>query len=187
MTSRHLVPPESQKDRTERSRTDRRLATQTVVCAVALSVGLLGATLACRADDPAPGEPTNITEKEPLPGVIEIDLDGPEDGPPPNIAAIRIQRGQVAQINCRSNTVWVMIPSRYFAEAGGGSDWAFGQEMIAFKIDRGFARVKLSEDFPSSDEDQSVYFSVLYFNGQTFYYQRGESPPRMIIPPSPLQ
>lgn len=183
MKSRHLVPPESLKNTTERSRSDRRLATRMVVYTVALSVGLLGATLACRAHDPAPGEPTDTTEKVPLPGVIEIDLDGPEDGPPPNIAAIRIQRGQVAQINCRSNTVWVVIPSQYFAEAGGGSDWAVGQEMIAFKIDRGFARVKLSEDFPASNEDQSVYFSILYFDGQTFFYQHGESPPRMIIPP----
>jgi len=187
MTSRHPTASETQNDRRPESRIGERLATEFLVCILALSVGLLGATLACRADDEGPGEPTGTTEKEPSPDVIEIDLDGPEDGPPPDILAIKIQRGQVAQINCQSNTVWIVIPSQYFIAAGGGSDWATGREMIAFKIDRGFARVKLSEDFPESNEDQSVYFSVLYFNGQTFFYQQGESPPRMIIPPSPPQ
>ena len=163
----------------------RLLATQAVVFVTVVMVGFLGATLACRADEPATGGPPGAEEKEPPPDLIEIELDGPEDGPPPQIPAITIRRGQVAQINSRSNTVWVVIPNQYFSEAGGGSDWAVGEEMIAVKIDHGFARVRLSEDFPPSDEPQSVYFSILYFNGQDYFYQEGDSPPRMIIPPFP--
>jgi len=185
MTIRRHIAPDLQDPHPRKPGRGRHQATWFVVLAVALSVGLLGTTLACRADDPAPSKPANATEKDPLPDV-QLDLDGPEDGPPPVVAPITIHRGQVVQINSRSNTVWIVIPSHYFAEAGGGSDWAIGEEMIAFKIDRGFARVKLSEDFPASNEEQSVFFSILYFNGQTYFYQQGESPPRMIIPPSPL-
>ena len=64
------------------------------------------------------------------------------------VAPITIHRGQVVQINSRSNTVWIVIPSRYFAEAGGGSDWAIGEEMIAFKIDRGFRQGETVERLP---------------------------------------
>lgn len=149
------------------------------VSAIVMSVGLMGATLACRAE-----EPTTKAEQEPPADVIEVDLDGPETGPPPVIKPITIRRGQVAQINSRSNTVWVMIPSGYFSEAGGGSDWAKGQDMLAFKIDHNFARVKLAEDFPDSTEEQTIFFSILYFDGYEYFYQEGESPPRMIIPPS---
>jgi hypothetical protein len=114
----------------------------------------------------------------------EIDL---EEGiaSPPKIKAKYVKRGAEVQINARSNTVWVVIPSRYFSRVDGGSDWAIGEEMIAFKIDHGTARVKLSKDFPPSDEDQSVYFSILFFDGTNYAYQEGESPPRMIIPPLP--
>ncbi len=114
--------------------------------------------------------------------VCEIDL---EKGviSPPKIKPKHVKRGAEVKITCRSNTVWVVIPSRYFSRVDGGTDWAKGEEMIAFKIEKGSARVRLSEDFPDSDEDQSVFFSILFFDGQNYAYQEGESPPRMIIPP----
>jgi len=114
--------------------------------------------------------------------VFEINL---EEGiaSPPKIKAKYVKRGGEVQINAGSNTVWVVIPSGSFSRVDGGSDWAIGREMIAFKIDDGFARVKLSEGFPPSDEEESVYFSILSFDGENYSYQHGESPPRMIIPP----
>lgn len=184
MTSRHEDPQPLPLPGRRKTGKSRRWPARAAVVAVVLSVALLGATLACRADEPVTVKPANPGEQDLPADLIEIDLDGPEDGPPPVIRAIRIRRGQVAQINSLSNTVWVMIPSQYFSEVGGGSDWAIGRDMIAFKIDHGSARVKLSADFPESDEEQSIYFSILYFNGQAYYYQEGESPPRMIIPPT---
>jgi hypothetical protein len=114
--------------------------------------------------------------------VCEINL---EEGAfsPPKIKAKLVKRGAEVQINCFSNTVWVVIPSGYFSQVEGGTDWAVGKEMIAFKIDRGFARLKLAASFPESNEEQSVYYSILFFDGRTYSYQEGDSPPRMIIPP----
>ena len=175
MTSRNRTTEEAHRTEVE-TRTGWSLAARAIVSATILSVGLLGATLACRADEPA----AKIQEPEP----ILVELDTPDRGAPPNIKPIRIQRGETVQINSTSKTVWITIPSRYFLQAGGGSDWAVGDEMIAVKIDHGFARVKLSEDFPAPKEEQSVFFSILYFDGEEYYYQHGESPPRMIIPPT---
>ena len=61
MRSRHHASRGLHESPARKPRTGRHLATQLVVFAVALSVGLLGATLACRADDPAPGESTDTT------------------------------------------------------------------------------------------------------------------------------
>lgn len=174
MTSQHRFSGEAHRMK-GRSATGWSPATRAIVCVTVLSLGLLGATLACRADEPA----AKTQEPEP----VQVDLDAPDRGAPPNIKPIRIKRGETVQINSTSNTVWITIPSQYFLQAGGGSDWAFGEEMIAVKIDHGFARVKLSEAFPDSNQDQSVFFSILYFDGEEYYYQHGESPPRMIIPP----
>lgn len=174
MTSHRQVPGNSRSTR-RNPEPAWPLTTRALVCALVFSVGLLGATLACRADEPA----VEKTEPE----VIQVDLDAPDAGEPPVVKPIPIQRGQTVQINCRSNTVWITIPSRYFSQAGGGSDWAVGEDMITVKIDHAFARVKLSEDFPPSTEEESVFFSILYFDGEVYYYQHGESPPRMIIPP----
>ncbi len=180
MTPHHHIVEKAQHT-TRRSKPRWSLVTRAVVSAMVLSVALLGATLACRAEDPANVESTNTTTEEPLLDG-EIDL---EEGiaSPPKIKAKYVKRGAEVQINARSNTVWVVIPSRYFSKVDGGSDWAIGEEMIAFKIDHGIARVKLSKDFPASNEDQSVYYSILFFDGKNYAYQEGQSPPRMIIPP----
>lgn len=155
-----------------------RLYVRVVVSILAVTVGLLATTSACRADEP---DAESKTESSIEPGLIELDEGIPT---PPKIKPKYVKRGEVIQINSMSNTVWVVIPSPYFSRVSGGSDWAIGEEMIAFKIDHGFARVKLADDFPPSDEEQSIYYSILFFDGQTFAYQEGESPPRMIIPPS---
>jgi hypothetical protein len=183
MTSVHHMPPELEKSPTRRSGKGWHPATQVLVFSITMAVGLLGATLACRAAQPAPGEPATKAEQELPPGVVEIDLYEVK-GPPPKIKAKHVKRGTVVQFNSRSNTVWVMIPSKYFSQAGGGSDWAVGNEMIAFKIDHTVAMVKLSEEFPASDKEEYVDYSILFFDGEAYYYQEGgESPPRMIIPP----
>jgi len=116
--------------------------------------------------------------------VIEFDLDPEQTGPPPKVLEKHVRPGSVVQFNSISNTVWIVIPSQYFEPAGGGSDWAVGKEMISFKIDHGIARAKLSEAFPKSPNEQIVTYSILFFNGDRYYYQEGNSPPRMIIPPT---
>ena len=184
MTPRQEKPGRRSKDH-RWSTSSRAGKTKAAASIITLLVAALGITLACRAEEP-PDEPKVVTEQESPTGLVEIDLDEGISRPPPKVKVRHVQRGAEVVFSSESNTVWVVIPSQYFARVSGGSDWAIGKEMIAFKIDHGIARVKLSEDFPASDEDQYVHYSILIFDGHTFYYQEGESPPRMIIPPSPL-
>ena len=166
------------------STSSRAGKTKAAASMVALSVAALGITLACRAEEP-PDEPKVVTEQESPAKIVEVILDEGVSRPPPRVKVKHVQRGAEVEFKSGPNTVWIVIPSPWFARVSGGSDWAIGKEMIAFKIDHGTARVKLSEDFPASKEDQVVHYSILFFDGEMFYYQEGESPPRMIIPPSP--
>jgi len=183
MTPRHEKPGRRSKG-LRWSNSIQAGKTKAAASIVTLLVAALGITLACRAEEP-PEEPKVVSEHESTTKLVEIDLDEGVSRPPPKVKVKHVQRGAEVEFASRSNTVWIVIPSQYFVKVSGGSDWAIGKEMIAFKIDHGVARVRLSEDFPASDEDQYVHYSILSSDGQEFYYQEGESPPRMIIPPSP--
>lgn len=166
------------------STSSRAGKTRAAASVITLLVAALGISLACRAEEP-PDEPKVVTGQEAPTEPTVIDLDEGDSRPPPRVKAKHVKRGAEVDFVSGPNTVWVVIPSRYFSKVSGGKDWAIGDEMIAFKIDHGVARVKLAADFPASDEDQVIHYSILSFDGQTFYYQDGNSPPRMIIPPVP--
>ncbi len=100
--------------------------------------------------------------------------------------AIRIERGQTADFKVTNGTAYVLIPDAHLAVVNGKMEVRAVGSFLAFIVDGDGATVKVPADYPKSDRDTVIHYSVLCFDEKgEAYYAEDESPPRIIIPKYP--
>ena len=159
-----------------------------VVATVMLAVLVAGP--ACR---PSPGQqekteeaPKMVVQEEPTlvhDVVVNMeDVKGKVQWRP--IEPVTARRGEGIRFVVREHTAWVLIPESGFRLVSGGSDWATGASITAFKVKNGEAVIMLDESFSDKEDLRVIHYSVLarHIEGQWEYVHGENPPPRMIVP-----
>jgi len=152
----------------------------TMIAAVVLLAALLAAP-ACQCDSV---EPIRITEHG-----VAVELADP-DGKYKwkMIPEVDVSSGDTIRFTSNEHTVWILIPDNRFKLVEGGSDWVVSKSFTAFKVEAGYAIVRLDECLGESDTKEKIHYSIMVRDGKDpsgkWDYVHGENPPpRMIIPP----
>ena len=154
-------------------RCDKRTVIMLAVVSVALA-----ATLACQpCGDKAPIVRMEAPTAQPA---NDLELRGDRNT---LIKEIRVERGGTAQFRVTNGTAYVLIPDAHLAVVDENMEVRAVGSFLAFTVDGDGATVKVPADYPKSDHDTVIRYSVLCFdeNGKA-YYAEDESPPRIIIP-----
>lgn len=162
---------------------------RTMIVVATLLLAVLVAGPACRPcpEQPAQTEekPEEVVQEEPsLVHEVQVDLDKDETQWA-KIEPVRVRRGEGVRFNVNQHTVWILIPEVGFQLVSGGSDWAVGKSMTAFKVERGSALIMLDNSFEDGEPNQDIHYSVLvrHADGPWEYIHGENPPPRMIVPP----
>ena len=159
-----------------------RVVTLALICAV-----IVGAW-ACQAQGRG-GTPTPAPKK-PAPKIAidhTLEIDAEMDATtktmaPTRLRVVRAERGQTIKFTTDLE-IWITVPSDYVEGIDGGEDWAVGKGLIAVKISQGtHAVLRVKKDVPASDEDTEIGYSILAKMENRWFYVKGASPPRIIIP-----
>ena len=75
-----------------------------------------------------------------------------------------------------------MIPDNRFKLVEGGSDWVVSKSFTAFKVEGGYAIVRLDECLDESDKPKDkIHYSIMVSEGKEesgrWDYVHGENPP----------
>lgn len=167
---------------------------------VALLCAGLGIAVACGAGGgpPPEGAKPAAAEKASEPAVAyEVEFEAKSEDelaqqdpdielrPYHKVKAITVRRGEGIRFIARNLDVWILIPDGKLEPGSGGTDWTVTDSYIAFRIDKGNATVVVPADYPESEHEREIFYSVLVEDGVRWDYIHGDSPPRMIIPPTP--
>ena len=103
------------------------------------------------------------------------------------IPEIDVSSGDTIRFTSNEHTIWVLIPDNRFKLVEGGSDWVVSKSFTAFKVEAGYAIVRLDECLGESDTKEKIHYSIMVRDGKDpsfkWDYVHGENPPPgMIIP-----
>jgi hypothetical protein len=151
-----------------------------MIAAVVLLAALVAAP-ACQCDSV---EPIKTTKHG-----VAIELADPDSEYKwKTIPDIDVSSGDTIRFSSKELTVWVLIPDNRFKLVEGGSDWVVSKSFTAFKVEGGYAIVRLDECLDESeDAKEKIHYSIMVRDGKDasgqWDYVHGENPPpRMIIP-----
>ena len=137
---------------------------------IVLILAGLGALVACGASKQ---QPITTTEQR-----VEHDVDLKKGE---KVRVVTVNRGQTIKFVAANLTVFIVIPEPELQEGNGCEDWTSTESYVAFKIHRGSARVIVPDDYPSSDQDTNIWYSVMVSDGVDWEYLHGNNPPPKII------
>lgn len=152
----------------------------TVVVA-AMLLAVLVAAPACQCDSV---EPIDITEHGVEVELVKTDSEYKWK----TIPEIDVSSGDTIRFTSNEHTVWILIPDNRFKLVEGGSDWVVSKSFTAFKVEDGYAIVRLDECLDRSDDaKEKIHYSIMVREGKDpsgrWGYVHGENPPpRMIVP-----
>lgn len=137
----------------------------------ALLISGLVALVACGAAKP-----------QPPPTAPPVEKDVPfEKGQ--KVKTVTVKRGEVIKFIAANLEVFVVIPDPNFEPGNGCEDWTAAASYVAFRIDKGSARVIVPDTYPDPDREKTIWYSVMVFDGADSEYLHGENPPPKIIIP----
>ncbi len=153
----------------------------TMIAAVVL-LAVLVAAPACQCDSVEPIEKTKYD--------VTVELADPDSKPQykwTTISEIDVSSGDTIRFTSNEHTIWVLIPDNRFKLVEGGGDWVVSKSFTAFKVERGYAIVRLDECCTKSDEKEMIHYSIMVRDGKDpsgrwDYVHGNNPPPRMIIP-----
>ena len=133
-------------------------------------------TLSCRTrsyeascDDPPEAQPAN-----------SLELRGDRNT---RIRAIEVIRGGTAEFKVTNGTAFILIPDPHLMVVDGDIEVPAVGSILAFIVDDEGVTIKVPKDYPESDRDTVIHYSVLCFDKKGgVYYAEDESPPGIIIP-----
>jgi len=104
------------------------------------------------------------------------------------IPEVDVSSGDTIRFTSNEHTLWVLIPDNRFKLVEGGSDWVVSKSFTAFKVEGGYAIVRLDECLGESDTKEKIHYSIMVRDGKDspgqWDYVHGENPPpRMVLPP----
>jgi hypothetical protein len=137
---------------------------------IVLILAGISALLACGASKLQPIKTTEQRVEH------DVDLNRGE-----NVRVVTVQRGQAIRFVAANLTVFIVIPEPELQEGNGCEDWTSTESYVAFKIHKGSARVIVPDDYPSSNQDTNIWYSVMVSDGEDWEYLHGENPPPKII------
>jgi len=152
----------------------------TMIAAVVL-LAVLVAAPACQCDSVEPIENTKHD--------VTVELEKAEDSKYKfkTIPEIDVSSGDTIRLTSNEHTIWILIPDNRFKLVEGGSDWVVSESFTAFKVEGGYAIVRLDECLDRPDDaKENIHYSIMVRNGKDpskWDYVHGENPPpEMIIP-----
>ena len=100
------------------------------------------------------------------------------------IRPIEAVRGGTAEFKVTNGTAYVLIPDAHLTVVADKKELPAVGSILAFIVGAEGATIKVPANYPTSDHDTVIRYSVLCFdkNGDV-YYAEDASPPRFIIPP----
>jgi len=158
-----------------------------VVATVLLAVLVAGPACRPRPEEPEQTKeaPEVVVQEEPS-FVHEIQVDVDKEGFQwAKIGPVRVRRGEGVRFTVMQHTAWILIPEVGFRLVSGGSDWAVGKSITAFKVEKGSALIMLDNSFEDIEPNQEIHYSVLvrHADGPWEYVHGDNPPPRMVVPP----
>ena len=101
------------------------------------------------------------------------------------IGLISVRGGDTIRISVEEHTAWFLIPDDRFRLLEGGSDWVTSKSFTAFKVENGYAVIRLDGCSSDPEPRDEIHYSVLVRHAKgPWEYVHGENPPpKMIIPP----
>lgn len=155
------------------------------IAAAAVLLAVLVAAPACQCESEVPIMNTNHE--------VAVDLTDPDAKDAKYkwklIPEIDVSSGDTIRFTSNEHTVWILIPDNRFKLVEGGSDWVVSKSFTAFKVEDGYAIVRLDECLDRSDDaKEKIHYSIMVREGKDptgrWGYVHGENPPpRMIVPP----
>lgn len=142
----------------------------------------LAATLACQpsAEKAAPAAATVAPEPQPA---NDLELRGAGNT---LINAIRVERGATTEFRVMNGKIFVLIPDSHLMIVDGETEVPATGGFLAFVVGLEGVTVKVPADYPKSEDDTVIRYSVLCVDEKgEVYYAEGGSPPDFIIPPVP--
>jgi len=158
---------------------------------VSVVLGLNWAWQAAHAEstEPSDNQPAEKSFTPKTVAEIEIAV-GEREFVAAKIGKVRVPRGNGMRIRAPSFHAFVLIPDGELRTFDIGKNICERTDAwIACKVERGSGigvYVPAEYRLDLADNDHTVWYSVLYWNGEKYQYQEGkESPPRIIIPKGP--
>jgi hypothetical protein len=152
----------------------------TIAVAVVL-LAVLAAAPACQCESEVPIKTTEFD--------VAAELAAPDDRYRwKTIPEIDISSGDTIRFTSNEHTIWVLIPDNRFKLVEGGSDWVVSKSFTAFKVENGYAIVRLDKCLDESDRPkEKINYSIMVREGKDhsgpWSYIHGDNPPpRMIVP-----
>ena len=153
----------------------------TMIAAVVLLAALVAAP-ACQCDSV---EPIKNADHD-----VTVALDKADDSKYKfeTIPEIDVSSGETIKFIPNEYTIWVLIPDNRFKLVEGGSDWVVSKSFTAFKVEGGYAIVRIDECLATSETKEEIHYSIMVRDGKDpsgrWDYVHGENPPPgMIVPP----
>ena len=150
------------------------------IAIAAVLLAVLVAAPACQCDSEESERPkTNYVIK------VESDVKGaPHKWKP--IKTITVRGSETILIEVGNNSVWFLVPDNRFTLLEGDCEWVASQSFTAFKIEKGYAVIRLDECGAGAEPVEGIHYSVLVqdVDGKWDYVHGNNPPPRMIIPPN---
>ena len=150
----------------------------TIAVAVVL-LAVLVAAPACQCE-------SEESERPKTNHIVTVELD--EKGVPYKwkpIKSITVRGSETILIDVGDNKVWFLIPDDRFTLLEGGSEWVASSSFTAFKIEKGWAVIRLDECDAGAEPVEGAHYSVLVqdVDGEWDYVHGKNPPPEMIVPP----
>lgn len=104
------------------------------------------------------------------------------------IPEIDVSSGDTIRFTANEHTIWVLIPDNRFKLVEGGSDWVVSKSFTAFKVESGYAIVRLDKCLDEADAPKDkINYSIMVLEGKDLsgrwdYVHGDNPPPRMIVP-----
>jgi hypothetical protein len=149
------------------------------IAVAAVLLAMLVAAPACQCD-------SEESERPKTNHVVAVGLD--EKGTPYKwkpIKTITVRGSETILIEVGDNNVWFLIPDDRFTLLKGGSEWVASKSFTAFKIEKGYAVIRLDECGADAEPEEGIHYSVLVqdVDGKWDYVHGNNPPPGMIVPP----
>jgi hypothetical protein len=148
-----------------------------LIAVAVVLLGLLIAAPACQCESEVPIEKT-----EHAIALAWEDVEGKIKWK--DIESIRVRGGDTIRISVEEHSAWFLIPDERFRLLEGGSDWVVSKSFTAFKVENGYAVIRMDECSADPEPQDEIHYSVLvrHDSGQWEYVHGKNPPPGMTVP-----
>ena len=146
-------------------------SSRSVIAAAVVLLSVLIAAPACQCDSEEPVKKTDhkiVFESEKVDDKIQWK----------KIDDITVWGGDTIRFTIANHAAWILIPDIRFKLLEGGSDWVVTEAYTAFRVENGYAVIRLDDCHAGAEPVEKIHYSVLVLHdSEQWEYVHGKNPP----------